>query len=319
MASSVADSKPFSVELPRSHPERRLSAARITAVYALCVGAWIVFSDRLVDMLGLPILQTFKGLAFVAVSSTILYLYLRRKMADHAAIEQALVAAAESKARLLSAVSHDLRQPLQSLSLFASALQSDPSLGARSRIVADNLGQSVERMGRLLDSVLQLAEIDSGLQKPRMEAVPLGVLFADLVQEMAPQATEKGLTLKWVATSAQVESDPVLLLTVLRNLVANAIRYTDKGRILVGCRHRGEWIEIGVCDTGMGIDQEHQQLIFEEFYQIGNPERDSRRGLGLGLSIVERLSRLLGHRVTVYSVKGKGSAFFVTAPRAPQR
>lgn len=315
----MADSKLFPVELPRRAPERRLSAARITAVYALCVGLWIVFSDGLVDLLGLPLLHTFKGLAFVAVSSAILYAYLRRKMADHAAIEQALVAAAESRTRLLSAVSHDLRQPLQSLALFTSVLQADSDLGARSRLVAENLGRSVERMGKLLDSVLQLAEIDVGLLKRRMGAVPLNTLFAELVQEMSPQAAEKGLTLKCAPTSVQVESDPVLLLTVLRNLVANAIRYTDKGKILVGCRHRGEWVEIGVYDTGMGIDESQLKLIFEEFYQIGNPERDSRRGLGLGLSIVERLSRLLGHRVTVRSVKGKGSAFCVTAPKAQRR
>lgn len=304
-------------DIQHDRPGRRLSALRIAAVYALCVAAWIIFSDTLVDLIDLPILHTFKGLAFVAVSSTILYAYLRRKMADHAAIEQALEATAESKTRLLSAVSHDLRQPLQSLSLFVSVIQSDANLSPRSRMAADNLGQSVQRMGQLLDSLLRLVEVDIGLLKGRRQAVALNALIAELAQEMTPQAETKGLCLKWAPTSAVVDSDPALLLTVLRNLVANAIRYTETGKVLIGCRNRGRCVEIGVYDTGVGIDADKLKLVFEEFYQVGNQARDSRLGLGLGLSIVDRLSRLLGLQVVVRSKKGKGSAFCVIAPRAP--
>lgn len=303
-------------DFPLDRPGRRLSARRIVAVYALCVSAWIVFSDNLVDLIGLPILHTFKGLAFTAVSSAILYAYLRRKMADHAAIEQALKSAAESKTRLLSAVSHDLRQPLQSLSLFISVIQNEANLSPKARMAVDNLGQSVQRMGQLLDSLLRLVEVDVGLLEGRKQPVPLSPLIAELVQEMAPQAGAKGLCLKWMPTSAVVDSDPVLLLTVLRNLVANAIRYTESGKVLIGCRRRGDCVEIGVYDTGMGIDADKLKLVFEEFYQVGNQARDVRLGLGLGLSIVDRLSRLLGLRVVVRSKKGKGSAFCVIAPRA---
>lgn len=307
---------PVSAQSPEESPRRRLSATKIASVYAVSVGTWIVFSDGLVDLIGWPILHTFKGLAFVAVSSALLYAYLRRKMADHAAIEQALISAAESRTRLLSAVSHDLRQPLQSLSLFASVIQADTNLSLRSRMAVDNLAQSVQRMGQLLDSVLRLAEVDVGLLKEQRRTVPLDDLFNELAQEMAPQAAAKGLVLKRVRTTAVVESDPVLLLAILRNLVTNAIRYTETGRILIGCRRRGPCVEIGVYDTGIGIDADKLRLVFEEFYQVGNQARDSRLGLGLGLSIVERLARQLGHRVLVRSTKGKGSAFCVVAPGA---
>lgn len=190
---------PLSRDIQHNRAGKRLSARRIVAVYALSVGAWIVFSDGLVDLIGLPILHTFKGLAFVAVSSAILYAYLRRKMADHAAIELALKSAAESKTRLLSAVSHDLRQPLQSISLFVSVIQNDANLSPKARMAVDNLGQSVQRMGQLLDSLLRLVEVDVGLLEGRKQPVPLNPLIAELVQEMTPQAGAKGLCLKWDA------------------------------------------------------------------------------------------------------------------------
>lgn len=298
------------------HHRKRLSAGRITTTYAACVSAWIILSDRLLEATGLQFLQTYKGLAFVAVSSAALYAYLRKKMADQATIERQLQAYAESKTRLLSSVSHDLRQPLQSLSLFASVIAGDATLGPRSRMAIDNLGQSVARMGQLLDAVLKLVEIDVGQVEVRTQPVSLSPLFAELVREMSPQAAAKGLQLKWVATRSVVESDPILLLTVLRNLVANAIRYTESGKILVGCRAGRTEVEIRVYDTGIGITDDKMKLIFEEFYQVGNQERDSRLGLGLGLSIVDRLTRLLGHRITVRSQVGKGSVFCVTASRA---
>lgn len=296
--------------------DKHLSAGRIVAAYAAFVGGWIVLSDRVLEATGLQFLQTYKGLAFVAVSGAALYAYLRKKMADQAAIERQLQAIAESKTRLLSSVSHDLRQPLQSLSLFASVIASDANLGPRSRLAVDNLGQSVARMGQLLDAVLKLVEIDVGQIEVRTQAVSLSPLFAELFREMSPQAAAKGLRLKWVATEAVVESDPILLLTILRNLVANAIRYTEKGKILIGCRACGSRVEIGVYDTGIGIDEGKLKLIFEEFYQVGNQERDSRLGLGLGLSIVDRLTRLLGHQVVVRSRRSKGSAFCVLARKA---
>lgn len=292
---------------------KRLSARRLTAAYAASVSAWIILSDRLLDLTGMQFLLTYKGLAFVALSSAALYAYLRKKMADQAGIERELQALAESKARFLSSVSHDLRQPLQSLSLFAAVIENDCSLGPRSRDAIGNLTQSVARMGQLLDAVLKLAEIDVGQVGAQTQRVPLSPLLAELAREMSPQAAAKGLRLRWVATSAVVESDPTLLLTILRNLVANAIRYTEAGKVLIGCHPRQSHVEICVYDTGIGIDENKLKLIFEEFYQVGNQQRDSRLGLGLGLSIVDRLSRLLGHKIVVRTRRGKGSVFCVTA------
>ncbi len=297
--------------------DARLSAGRATAAYALAVSCWIVFSDRIVALLDIPILHTFKGLAFVALSSTILYGYLRRKVDSQAAIEKTLAAASQSKTRLLASVSHDLRQPLQSLSLFASVLHSDSGLNPGSHLALNRLEQSVDRMGELLDAILDLAKLDVGIVADKQRPVPLDALLRELAHEMAPQADAKGLALKWVRTSAVVESDPVLLLTVLRNLVANAIRYTVHGKVVIGCRRRAGDYEIGIYDTGVGIEEDKLELIFEEFYQVGNPSRDNSLGLGLGLSIVCRLTRLLGHRVSVRSKVGRGSAFSVTVPRSP--
>lgn len=298
---------------------RRLSAWKITAVYATCVSGWILFSDRLVETLGMPSLHTYKGLAFVAISSAVLYSYLRRKVAQHEAFERTLATAAESKTRLVSAVSHDLRQPLQSLALFAAVVESDAALAPQSRLALGKLRQSVDRMGQLLDAMLDLAKLDAGMVRCERKPVAVADVIAALADEMAPQAQAKGLALRWVRTSMVVNSDPILLLTILRNFVANAIRFTDRGTVLIGCRRHGSECVIGVYDTGMGIDPDKLKLVFEEFYQVGNQSRDSRLGLGLGLSVVDRLSRVLGHRILVRSQQGKGSAFCVIVAMAAEQ
>lgn len=231
--------------------------------------------------------------------------------------------ASRSKSRLVTAVSHDLRQPLQSLSLFASVVEADPNVSAQSRIALGHLRDSVERMGQLLDSILDMAKLDVGLVQWQKRRVALGPLLAALATEMAPQAEAKGLRLKVVPSSLVIDSDPVLLTRMLRNLIANAIRYTEHGKALVGVRRRGEDCDIGVYDTGIGIEADKLKLVFEEFYQIGNPARDSRMGLGLGLPIVERLAKVLSHRIVASSIPGKGSCFSIivsptgTAPANP--
>lgn len=298
---------------------RRLSAWKITAVYAVCIGGWILFSDRLVEMLGMPVLHTYKGLAFVAVSGAVLYSYLRRKVAQQEVFEHTLDSTAESKSRLVAAVSHDLRQPLQSLALFAAVVESDAGLAPSSRLALGRLRQSVDRMGQLLDAMLDLAKLEAGMVRCERKPVAVADVIAALADEMAPQAEAKGLALRWVPTSMVVHSDPVLLLTILRNFVANAIRFTERGTVLIGCRRRASDCVIGVYDTGVGIDPDKLKLVFEEFYQVGNQARDSRLGLGLGLSVVERLSRVLGHRILVRSQQGKGSAFCVIAAMAAEQ
>ncbi len=219
--------------------------------------------------------------------------------------------ASRSKSRLIAAVSHDLRQPLQSISLFASVVDGDPNVRPQSLVALRHLRISVDRMGQLLDSILDIAKLDVGLVPWRKQRMALAPLLADLAIEMAPQAETKGLALKVAPTSLVVDSDPMLLTRILRNLVTNAIRYTERGKVLIGARRRGEGCVIAVYDTGVGIEPDKLRLIFEEFYQVGNPSRDSRLGLGLGLPIVERLARVLGHRITASSSPGKGSCFSI--------
>ncbi|MBX9635896.1 MAG: HAMP domain-containing histidine kinase, partial [Magnetospirillum sp.] len=222
-----------------------------------------------------------------------------------------LVAADDTRVRLLAAISHDLRQPLQSLSLFATVMDAEVK-SERGRAASAKLRLSVDNMGVLLGAILKLAKLD--MRRGRCDVVPvvLGEVLAPLVEEMRPQAEAKGLTLRYVPSSVRVKSDPVLLTSIIRNLISNGVRYTRDGQILVGCRRRIGGAEVWVCDTGIGIPEDKQELIFEEFYQVGNAARDFREGVGLGLAIVLRLARMLDHRVACRSLQGVGSSFVVS-------
>lgn len=229
---------------------------------------------------------------------------------------RALVAAEEARLRLLAAISHDLRQPLQSMALFTAALEAEVSSEQGGRAL-DLLRQGIERMGELLAAILKLARLDmQHVGAVDMAPVALGEVMRGIVEELEPQAAVKGLSLRHVPSSVLARSDAVMLAAVLRNLVSNAIRYTHAGRVLVGVRRRQGGAEIWVCDTGIGIADHQQALVFEEFFQVGNPSRDHTHGVGLGLSIVQRLARLLDCRIRVRSQPGKGSLFAVLLPKA---
>lgn len=225
----------------------------------------------------------------------------------------ALKAADDSKSLLLSSVGHDLRQPLQSLSLFASVVAA-ADLPPVPRKAIDMLCLSLSRLGGMLDEIIAIARIDVGAIEENKQPVALTPLFDSLIAEMSQAADSKGLRLRRVATRAVTASDPTLLCTILRNLLGNAIRYTEQGGVVLGCRRRGRCLQIWVVDTGIGIPPSQQQRVFEAFYQIGNPERDRTKGLGLGLALVVRLGRLLGHQIALRSVPGRGSVFTVTVP-----
>jgi signal transduction histidine kinase len=231
---------------------------------------------------------------------------LRRAIAE-------LKAADDSKSLLLSAVGHDLRQPLQSLSLFASVISAS-DLAPMPRRAADMLNESLVRLGTLLDEIIAIARIDVGAIEESKDRVAIDPLLEHLVREMEVQAEAKGLRLRHVVTSAVTLSDPSLLTTIIRNLLSNAIRYTEQGGILLGCRRQGAMWQICVVDTGIGIPGDKQERVFEEFFQVGNPERDRAKGLGLGLAIVIRLARLLRHRISLRSTPGQGSVFAVSVP-----
>ncbi len=223
-------------------------------------------------------------------------------------------AANRAKSRFLAAASHDLRQPLHALGLFAAKLRSHvgDEEGVR---VADRIGRSVESLEGLLSSLLDISKLDAGAIEVRPQAVALDALFQRLGDVWAPQALERGLKLAIVPTRLAVRTDPLLLERVLGNLLDNAIKVTTRGGVVVGARRRADRVVIEVHDSGPGIAEAERERIFEEFYQLDNPARDRAKGLGLGLAIVRRLATLLGHTIELGSVPGRGTTFRVVAER----
>jgi signal transduction histidine kinase len=224
-----------------------------------------------------------------------------------------LAAANQAKTRFLAAASHDLRQPMHALALTVGELRETaraPELAALAR----RIDRSVAALEDLLDALLDISKLDAGAIAAAKQTFPLQPVLERLADELGPAAEEKGLRFRVAPTSLWTESDPTLLGRILLNLVANAVRYTREGGVVVGCRrHRGQ-AEIVVADSGIGIAAADQARIFEEFYQAGSPQRDRAQGLGLGLAIVDRVARLLGHAITVKSQVGRGAVFGVRVP-----
>lgn len=219
-----------------------------------------------------------------------------------------------AKTKFLAAASHDLRQPLQALNLFLSVL-ADRKHDSKSRRIISRIGDSAEALEGLLNALLDISKLEAGLVVPEKRRFGLAASLDRLTGEFKQRAKEKGLKFRAVACTAEIISDPTLLETVLRNLLSNAINHTENGEILLGCRNRDGMLRIEVWDTGVGIEKEHLDQIFQEFYQVGNPSRDRRQGLGLGLSIVCKTTELLGHGIEVESVPGKGSVFSIEVPK----
>jgi signal transduction histidine kinase/CheY-like chemotaxis protein len=230
------------------------------------------------------------------------------------AAEEANVA----KSRFLAAASHDLRQPLHALGLFVQSLH-ESGLAARERHIIGNIRRSVDAMEELFNALLDISRLDAGVVQPRVATIPLATVFDSLRFEYAPVARQKRLALIVMKTAVYVRSDVSLLSRIIRNLLTNAISYTDRGGVVLGCRRSGESVRIEVWDSGRGIPADRHDEIFREFSQLENPERDRRKGLGLGLAIVQRLARLLEHTVELRSEVGRGSVFSVTVPRGVQK
>ena len=224
-----------------------------------------------------------------------------------------------ARSRFFAAASHDLRQPMHALSLFVSALK------ARNREpeVADLIGNvedATASMTELFNALLDVSRLDAGVIEARPVDFPLQPLLDELHSQFAPLATEKALRFSIRPCSDHLCSDPLLLKRILINLISNAIRHSDDGGVLVACRKSGDALKIEVWDTGRGIQAGQLASIFQEFVQLHNPERDRRKGLGLGLAIVNRLARLLDHRLAVRSQPGRGSCFSIELPAGnPER
>jgi signal transduction histidine kinase/ActR/RegA family two-component response regulator len=221
------------------------------------------------------------------------------------------------KTRFLAAASHDVLQPLNAARLYATSLAEREMAGSEAKL-ARNIDASLEAVEEILNVLIEISRLDAGRLEPDITDFALNEVFERLEVEFSPLAREKGLDLRIVPTGLWVSSDRRLLRRVLQNLVSNAIKYTAAGKVLVGVRRRGETLSVQVCDTGPGIPKAKRALIFKEFQRLEETAR-SVRGLGLGLAIVERIGKVLGHGIELQSVPGRGSVFAVELPRVPPR
>jgi signal transduction histidine kinase/CheY-like chemotaxis protein len=216
--------------------------------------------------------------------------------------------ASREKSRFLATASHDLRQPLQALMLFSDALQ-EQAKEKETEKLAEQIGKSVGALVAMFDELLDVSRLEAGIVEARWQNFELQPLLDRLYVDLAPLAQTKGLNFDMPSGSWIVHSDPFLLDRILRNLISNAIRYTDRGAVTIRCIANGTSLQLSVSDTGIGISPEALPHIFEEYYQVDNQHRDRRKGLGLGLAIVRRVEGLLGSKVKVNSEPGKGSEF----------
>jgi Na+/proline symporter/signal transduction histidine kinase/CheY-like chemotaxis protein len=219
-----------------------------------------------------------------------------------------------SKTRFLAAASHDILQPLNAARLYVTSLVERQNGGNDGQLVG-NIDASLDAVEEIFGALLDISRLDTGAMKPEIVSFRIDELLRQLEVEFAPLAQEKGLELEFVPCSLGVQSDRRLLRRLLQNLVSNAIKYTPKGRVLVGCRRRRRRLRIDVYDTGLGIPASKKRAIFQEFHRLDQGAKVAR-GLGLGLSIVERIARVLDHKIAVVSAVGRGSHFSVEVPLA---
>lgn len=220
-----------------------------------------------------------------------------------------------AKSRFLAVASHDLRQPMHALTLYLGALDAH-DLGDAARTNLANVRQCAHTMDEMFRALLDISRLDAGAIPTDMRAFAIEPVLDRLRIEFEPQARAKGIGLTVAPCAQNLDSDPDLVERILRNLISNAIRYTHQGRVLVACRKRATQLRVGVYDSGIGILPTEQRKIFDEFYQIANPERDRTKGIGLGLAIVARLAKLLDCPVSLTSRVGQGSVFAIDLPLA---
>ncbi|MDZ7595736.1 MAG: ATP-binding protein [Thiobacillus sp.] len=238
---------------------------------------------------------------------------IREATAHLAAKKDMAERAHHARSRFFAAASHDLRQPLHALSLFVAALKAR-NQQTEAQTLIENIEASTAALELLFNALLDISRLDAGTIEVHPVHFPLQKMLCDLEQQFGAVAAERRLRLRFRPCDITLYSDPLLIERILVNLIANAIRYTDDGGVLVACRRRGRMVRLSVIDTGRGIPPDQQESVFHEFVQLHNPARDRSKGLGLGLAIVSRLGRLLGHRVDLRSRPDHGSMFSLDVP-----
>jgi len=214
------------------------------------------------------------------------------------------------KSRFLAAASHDLRQPLHAQGLYIAELKKNVT-SIKAKNIVESLEKSTNAMRIMFDTLLDISKLDAGVVKPDIQHFPVRKIFDELHLDFSGIALDKNLDFRVVESDSIVKSDPILLSRIIRNMVTNAIKYTNTGGILLGCRRKAGLLSIEIWDTGIGISPVEQQNIFQEYLQLNNTERDRNKGLGLGLTIVKRLAKLLNHPITLKSTIQKGSVFSI--------
>ncbi len=310
--------KPIEMLLPESvrdtHIRHREQFVATPSVRPMGAGLELVGRDK--DGREFPVEISLSPVAtktHTFVSSVIRDVSRRKKMEEEIiAAKQAAERANKANTAFLAAASHDLRQPVQALSLLNGALRRTVK-DARALEMVESQERSLTAMTNLLNSLLDISRLDAGAISPEFEEFPMQRLIDRLAPEFGRQAKQKGLRFVARPCAALVRSDPNLLSEIIQNLVSNAIRYTEQGEVGMTCSPDGDHCRIEVRDTGIGIGDDQLENIFQEFHQIRSPG-GNKEGFGLGLAIVRRLADLLGHDISVQSELGKGSCFAVSLP-----
>ena len=262
-----------------------------------------LFPKRTVDLL-----QTLANHSVLAIHNARLFSGIEEK-------NRQLAIANISKSRFMAVANHDLRQPLHALGLFVEQLRGRVSAVERRQLV-EQMDAAVTAMDELFDALLDISKLDLGVLVPNISEFSIADVLKRIDSTFSGAADKKGIALRIVPSSSWVRSDPILLERILLNLVSNAVRYTTRGGVVVGCRRHGGLLRIEVWDSGAGIPDDQRQNIFAEFCRLAVSETDHHAGLGLGLAIVDRLCRLLEHPIELKSMVGKGSCFAVAVPVA---
>ena len=258
----------------------------------------------------IALLKTFAEQSVLAIQNARLFAEIESKRRE-------LQLANTAKSRFLAMASHDLRQPLHAVGLFIAHLRTPLKPGERAKTV-ERVDMAVREMTEMFNSLLDISRLDAGVLEPKIAQFSIARLLQKIEATFDQTAREKGLRLRVLRSDVWVRSDPLLLERILVNLVGNAMRYTLRGGVIVGCRRRGDMLRIEVWDSGPGIPEAHKKNIFGEFFQLPSSERDRYGGLGLGLAIVDRLRQLLNHEIELTSTKGRGSRFTILVPMAAE-